>query len=70
MKEWVNITTIGQSGLYEVELDIHSSQIRHRKLYLNDAAGPWKHGEPANKAPDADGSISGDEETFNNGQGW
>ena len=52
MKEWVNITTIRQSGLYEVESDTHSSQIRHRKLYLNGAAGPWKRGEPANQSPD------------------
>jgi len=57
MKEWVNITTIGQKGLYEVELDINTSQIRHRKLYLNGAAGPWKHCEPDNTALEPDQKL-------------
>jgi hypothetical protein len=30
----------------------------------------WGEPESANQSPDADGSIPGDEETFNNGQGW
>ena len=55
MEEWVNITTIDQGGLYEVELNIYTSKTRHRKLYLNGIAGPWEHGEPDNKSLHSDG---------------
>ena len=46
MSEWVSITTMEYRGRCEIELEIFTNRIRHRKIYVNGAMGEWSPGEP------------------------
>ena len=45
-EEWVTITTIDECGNYDVELEIYSSRIRHRKFRADGAVYDWIPGKP------------------------
>ncbi|MGD9162744.1 MAG: hypothetical protein PVG39_30340 [Desulfobacteraceae bacterium] len=47
MEEWVDITTIDQAGLYEVNLEIYTNRYRYRKKYNNGMWSDWINGHPS-----------------------
>lgn len=63
LDEQVALENIEAFAGNEVKRNFHKGAIFGIKLIIDTIVAP-------NQSLDADGSIPGDEETFNNGQGW